>query len=338
MGKKHDATRMGGNKIQASKSPVIIRLTPFGVFAFHEGKEVKRKFWGKNPARCAEIYLNSEVDVKEIGSAVAIKARRVIEPIFGEELEKFAIRNGFDAEEFRKFFQEFSVEVTKLKLKFGFSKDKLIVQAIEQYDELTKMINMFYERLSEWYGFYYPEIIRTIKGPEEFSKIAGEKRKEKSIGYEIEEEDLKMIKVAGNEMATLISYREKLTNYIETLVKEVAPNLGKVAGFILGAKLISAAGSLKKLAELRASTIQLLGAEKALFRHLRQGTKPPKYGLTLQHSMMKNIPFNRRGRFARTLAGKISIAAKVDYHSHGKKVVWESILKSLESRVKGISK
>ena len=318
-------------KLKVSKEPVEIKVTPIGLFAFHEGKQIKKELWGKNPENNAQTYMERDEKIKKFSSSINIKAKRNISGVFGENLEKLAEENGFKKEEFRSFFQKFMLELTKLKLKKGFSKDKLIKQAVESLDETNRMINKFYERLREWYGFYAPEKIESVESMEEFAKIVGKKREGKSMGFDLEEEDLQMIKVAGEEMASLVQFKEKLTNYIEELMEEFAINLSKVAGPVLGAKLISISGSLEKLARLPSSTIQLLGAEKALFRHLRKGTKPPKYGVVLQHRLMAKVPFKKRGKFARMIAAKSSIAAKVDFYSKGQEK-WEELVEELEEK------
>jgi nucleolar protein 56 len=323
--------------------PVRIRITPFGIFATYKGGEVGSQKWGKDPAKCAANWLNKDDLAKELSSKTNIKAKREFESIFGDELEAFALKKGFNKDEFRSFLQQFMVELTKLKLKAGLSKDKLTSQAQLMTDDLNKIINMFYERLAEWYGLYYPESIRPVKSVEEFAKIVGEPREtvskklsvpEKSMGIDLEDSDLMPIRTTGEELRSLLALKEKVESYIESEMSGFAPNLAKIAGPVLGAKLIQIAGSLEKLAKLPASTVQILGAEKALFRHLRKGTKPPKHGVILQHQFMKRVAPKNRGKVARTLASKISIAAKVDFYSKGKDLVWERINKELEERVK----
>lgn len=325
--------------------PVNIKITPFGVSATYKGNDVGEQNWGKDPIKCATNYMKKGILAKELSSSINIRAKREIESIFGEELEEFAIQKGFKDNEFRNFLQEFMIELTKLKMKSGLSKDKLISQAVLFTEEVNKTMNMYYERLSEWYGFYYPEVIKQITHLEQFAKLVGEKRDkvskelkipEKSMGFDIEENDLAMIKQAGEELGADIKFKERLESYIESEMSKLAPNLAKIAGPILGAKLIEIAGSLENLAKMPASTIQILGAEKALFRHLRKGTKPPKHGILLQHQLMRKVGPKDRGKVARSLASKIAIAAKVDFYSKGKDLVWQEINKELEERVKKI--
>jgi nucleolar protein 56 len=330
---RNRATRQGGKpRVEFSEEPVITKVTPFGLFAYHKGKMIKSVTCDKSPAKCAMMYFEKEAEVKKLNNTIPLRAKRITEGVYDKELKDFALKNGFSEGGFNTFFQEFSVELTKLKIKFGFSDDKLIIQAVESFTEVTRMLNIFYERLSEWYGYYYPESIKRIKQLEDFADIAGHKRTEESMGYDLSEKDLEVIKIAGKQMKEIICYKKKLEEYLEDKMNKLVPNLKNVAGAVLGAKLIAAAGSLKRLAAFPASTIQLLGAEKSLFRHLRKGTLPPKHGLILQHKMMAEIPVANRGKFARTLSGKINIAAKVDYYSKGQQSVWPAIVKDLEKK------
>jgi len=308
------------------KEPVKIVIAPFGIFAYHKGKIVKKEIWKLN--KCAERYLTREESIKRFITSIPIRAKYEKGIIFGQESEKLAKKFGI------KFnFQKFMIDLTKLKIKYGFSKDKLVIQSSNMIDEINKMINLFYERLGEWYGFYWPEIVEKINSIEDFLKIVGKKKTEQSMGFDLDEKDLKMIEVAGDELKSLLSFKNKLTRYIEELMGTIAPNTSKIAGPLIGAKLISIAGSLKKLVEMPSSTIQVLGAEKALFRHIRKGAKPPKYGILLSHELMHKINQKNRGKLARLLASKISIAAKVDFYSKGKDIVWKEMLNEINKKI-----
>jgi nucleolar protein 56 len=96
-------------------------------------------------------------------------------------------------------------------------------------------------------------------------------------------------------------------------MKNYCPNVLELAGATIGAKLIELAKSLKRMALLPASTVQLLGAEKALFRHLKLKTKSPKYGVIFQHPLIQNAKRSERGKMARRLADKLSLCARLDY-------------------------
>ena len=325
-------------KVAYSPEPVITKLTPFGLFVYHSAEQLKKMFWGKNPVVCAEKYIKAEDEIKTLNNSIPLKARRITEGIYGEQLPEFAVSNGFRSiDEFNDFFQMFNVELTKLKIKYGFKRDKLIIQAVQNLEELNKILNIMYERLREWYGFYFPESTKKVQDMEKFAEMAGNTRHESSMGYDLSPEDLAIIKKAGAEMCSMLKYRNNVNYYLEDVMGTIAPNLASVAGIVVGAKLIAAAGSLERLAKMTSSTIQLLGAERALFRHLRSGAKPPKYGHILQHAMMSQIPPQNRGKLARALAGKITIAAKVDYNSEGRENVVEQLNADLRKRVEELS-
>jgi nucleolar protein 56 len=128
--------------------------------------------------------------------------------------------------------------------------------------------------------------------------------------------------------------REDIEKYVDHVLKEVAPNLRELAGSLLAARLISLTGGLEKLAKKPSSTIQLLGAEKALFRFLHGRGRSPKYGLLFTHQLIQNAPPKKRGKVARVLASKLSIAAKMDFY--GKKEKSDELKKDLDERIKKI--
>jgi nucleolar protein 56 len=128
--------------------------------------------------------------------------------------------------------------------------------------------------------------------------------------------------------------RKDLEDYIEKLMKEIAPNLSEIATPKIGARLILLAGGLKELSLLPSSTIQVLGAEKALFLHLSKGIKPPKHGVIFNHPYLQKLSPKRRGAMARTLASKISIAVKADLNG---KIIYQKLKEELDKRFKELS-
>ena len=134
----------------------------------------------------------------------------------------------------------------------------------------------------------------------------------KSMGGQIEESDLQVLKSFCELMLELYKFRTKSESYIDEVLKQVAPNMTAIVGAPLSARLISIAGSLDNLAKMPSSTLQVLGAEKALFRSLKTGARPPKHGVIFQHTAIHQSPRWQRGKIARTLSGKLSIAARVD--------------------------
>ena len=130
--------------------------------------------------------------------------------------------------------------------------------------------------------------------------------------------------------------KKSLEAFIDKTMNEELPNFSALAGPVIGAKMLSEAGSLKRLAMLPSSTIQLLGAEKALFEHLKEGKKCPKHGYLFNHSLVRKVGRKSKGKAARAIAGKLSIAAKIDYFNNGKKNISEQLNKELNERLKQI--
>jgi nucleolar protein 56 len=147
-----------------------------------------------------------------------------------------------------------------------------------------------------------------------------------SIGSEFDDNDMRAVQDLADSLCRVYEDRERTEEYISEIVKESCPNMCALIGGPLSARLISLSGGLERLASLPSSTIQLLGAEKAMFRHLKSGKRPPKHGVIYQHPDVHRSPKWQRGNIARALAGKISIAAKIDQYGgeyRGDKLVEE---------------
>lgn len=252
------------------------------------------------------------------------------------------------------------VEKTKKRVEEVYTEeDRYIIQAIEGLDDLDAAYNLLVERLREWYGLHFPEINQMVKDHDSLvalvsevgtrsemdskrlRQVLGEKlapriadSASKSMGTTLEGDDLEAIKGFAEKVGGLREVRERLAEYIKERMKVVAPNTTAVAGPLLGARLISKAGGLKKLAMLPASTIQVLGAETALFKHLAKGTPPPKHGLLFQHPLVRNAKKWQRGKIARAIAAKLAIAVREDYF--GEKDVSDMLLSDIEGRVNEI--
>ena len=252
------------------------------------------------------------------------------------------------------------MEKTKKRVEEAYTeKDRYIIQAIEALDDLDAAYNLLVERLREWYGLHFPETNQLVKDHDKLvalvsevgardkmsedilEPVLGEKLAKRvaevapqSMGTALEGDDLKMIQDFASRIQELREMRERLAEYIREQMKKIAPNVSAVAGPLLGARLISKAGGLKKLAMLPASTIQVLGAEKALFKHLAKGTPPPKHGILFQHPLVRSAKKWQRGKIARAIAAKLAIAAREDYF--GGKDISERLLKEIEERVEEI--
>jgi len=275
-------------------------------------------------------------------------------------LEKFAVDLGFvkRQEQLREWVHKVSMELTKIKVKRAVEKrDLVVVQAIQTIDDLDKTLNLFMSRLREWYGLHFPELDRLIDKHETYARlivnlgrrddfIAENLEKEglpkakakqiaeistASMGADLSEGDITQIQAMCKNTLELYDLRQSLEKYLDSVMDEVAPNIRGLVGSLLGARLIALAGGLTNLAKLPASTVQVLGAEKALFRSLRTGARPPKHGIILQHSLIHEAKRWQRGKIARALAGKLTIAARVDAFSG--KYVGDELKTSLEKRI-----
>lgn len=261
-------------------------------------------------------------------------------------------------EEVNKLMHDVNLLLTREKLrKEAAQRDKLIIQAINMLDELDKSINTINGRIREWYSLHFPELNKLVIGHETYLKLilslgtrnnfTSEAIKsiglsdkeaseisyaaENSLGAPFDEFDVKAIRNCAQEVLDLTEVRERVAEYIDGLMAQVAPNLRAVIGSSIGARLISLAGGLEDLGKLPASTIQVLGAEKALFRALRTKAKPPKHGVIYQYPEVRGSPKWQRGKIARAIAGKIAIAARVDAMSG--EYVGDKLVADLKTRI-----
>ncbi len=280
-----------------------------------------------------------------------------------ENLEKIALEVEFVKKEaeLRELTHNVSTELTKIRVKKAVEKRDLVVaQAIQTIDDLDKTINLFMSRIREWYGLHFPELSRLIEKHETYARLVadlGQRRnftleslqKEglprtkakqiveaalSSMGADLTETDLDQIQDICKNTLDLYKARQTLESYLDTTMGEVAPNIQALVGSLLGARLIAISGGLNNLAKMPASTIQVLGAEKALFRALKTGTRPPKHGIIFQHTLIHDAKRWQRGKLARALAGKLAIAARSDAFSG--KYRGDSLKADLESRTEEI--
>ena len=237
--------------------------------------------------------------------------------------------------------------------------DVAIVQVIETLETLKKTISLFSVRLREWYGIHFPELTDkviedniilakmvsrlgnrdnfTIENLTELFDLSPKRldflidNAANSMGADI---NLSMVQQYANQIIVLDEYRVELENNLNGLMEDVAPNLMAIIGSLIGAKLITKAGSLKKLAFMPASRIQLLGAETALYRFLKTGKGIPKHGLIFQWNQIRGSKAYLRGKISRVVSGKIGIAAKVDYFKGD--FIGEELSEDLSNKIKEI--
>ena len=236
---------------------------------------------------------------------------------------------------------------SRAKVKFNVNRvDNMIIQSISLIDQLDKDINTFSMRLREWYSFHFPELVKLVNDNYLYAKLVkviGNRKDaqqeeetlqeqieaviqdeavasaiinamKSSMGMEISQIDFENIQTFAVKVVNLAEYRRKLLTYLQSKMSAVAPNLSTLIGEMVGARLISHAGSLVSLAKYPASTVQILGAEKALFRALKSRGKinTPKYGLIFHSTFIGKAGQKNKGRISRFLANKCSIASRVD--------------------------
>ncbi len=232
---------------------------------------------------------------------------------------------------------------SRAKVKFNVQKnDNHIIQAIATLDHLDKAINTFSMRVREWYSWHFPELIRIVSENQQYARLAlfiGDKKRlsdddlhsvaeqvnddahiaqsiidaaKVSMGQDLSVSDMENVTAFASNVISLANFRKTLHNYLVSKMAVVAPNLTTLIGEVVGARLISHAGSLTSLSKYPASTLQILGAEKALFRALKTKGNTPKYGLIYHSSFIGRAGQKNKGRISRFLANKCSIASRID--------------------------
>ncbi len=237
------------------------------------------------------------------------------------------------------FLREVSLRLARFVIStVSGKKDLLIKQAIDAIDEIDKCINLMSMRVREWYSLHHPSLSRLVEGHRLFVSLVREgysknelKQEflvdrgvpqitasaiitslESDVGATLQDSDLSPIRTVAGTVQQLYEVRDALEQYVEVTMNATAPNITALAGPIVGARLISLAGSLQDLARIPSSTVQVLGAEKALFRSFKTGTGLPKHGVIFQVPEVYTAPYWQRGKIARALAGKLALAARID--------------------------
>ena len=284
-----------------------------GIFAFDEKLDIVEKV--------SFGYLMEEDEKKKIIGEFAKKYQGFSEPdskTLCQMLQKLR------AEEFTGQFRKLNTELSKSGVRDSVKEDILLIQSIKTIEETDRAINLLAKRLREWYEMHNPEFSRKVYDNEKFvSMILENEKKEllakigidekESLGADLTQENLEPIRNLGQQIFDLFQLKKAQQDYISAIMDKICPNTKAVCDVMIAAKLIEHAGSLKRLSEMPSSTVQVLGAEAALFRHMRTGAKPPRHGLIVGHALFANASQKMHGKIARALADKISIAAKVDF-------------------------
>ncbi|AQL06641.1 nucleolar protein 56 isoform X1 [Zea mays] len=329
-----------------------------------EGKKAKYSLGvvepkvGSHISEVTGIPCQSNEFVQELLRGVRLHFDRFINELKDSDLEKAQLGLGHS--------------YSRAKVKFNVNRvDNMVIQAIFLLDTLDKDINSFSMRVREWFSWHFPELVKIVNDNYLYAKLAkfivnksdlaekdipaladivGDEDKAKeiveaakaSMGQDLSPVDLINVQQFAQRVMNLSEYRKNLYEYLVTKMNDIAPNLTSLIGEVVGARLISHAGSLSNLAKCAASTLQILGAEKALFRALKTRGNTPKYGLIFHSSFIGRASTKNKGRMARYLANKCSIASRIDCYSEASTSVFgqklrEQVEERLEFYDKGVA-
>jgi nucleolar protein 56 len=310
---------------------VLLQTTWFGTFLIDEDKVVYERLFPRDPAALADRMARAE-DWKVLDEERELMG--LVEEVFVTEprLERAGgrftsahppfldpTRFGFD----RGLLHAAMLELARVRIRKAVRTEDHLRQAVAAVDDLQEQENTLIERVREWYGLHFPELAKMVGETEYLDLIAKHGRREhlqmgvgESVGAEIGEAEERELQGMARLAQDLGSRRADLEGYVERTVRQIAPNVNELAGPMIAARLVTLSGSVEDLARSPAGTIQLLGAERALFRHMRTGAQPPKHGLLFQHPLVHRAPPWQRGAIARAFAGKIAMAARADAYSH----------------------
>eukprot|EP00252_Welwitschia_mirabilis_P008112 TRINITY_DN1981_c0_g1_i1.p1 TRINITY_DN1981_c0_g1~~TRINITY_DN1981_c0_g1_i1.p1 ORF type:complete len:547 (-),score=147.37 TRINITY_DN1981_c0_g1_i1:371-2011(-) len=321
-----------------------------------EGKKAKFNVGVAEPKLGSQIFevlkipCQSNDFVLELLRGIRLHLHRFIKDLKESDLEKAQLGLGHS--------------YSRAKVKFNVNRvDNMVIQAICLLDTLDKDVNTFCMRVREWYSWHFPELAKIINDNyiyarvakfvkdkstltddalSELTEITGDEEKARdiieaakaSMGQDISPVDLINIQHFAQRVIELSDYRKQLHTYLVTKMHDIAPNLATLVGEMVGARLISHAGSLTNLAKCPASTLQILGAEKALFRALKTRGNTPKYGLIFHSSYIGKASSRNKGRISRYLANKCSIATRIDCFSEiNTNIFGEKLKEQVEERL-----
>ncbi|KAI9447248.1 Nop-domain-containing protein [Russula earlei] len=295
------------------------------------------------------LGVSEPILANSIKSALNIKcdtSESTAELIRGVRFHAPKLLKGLQTDDLTKAQLGLGHSYSRSKLKFNVNRvDNMIIQAIALLDQLDKDVNLFSMRIREWYGYHFPELVKLVPDNYEYARVAkfiGAKealttdklsdlaallgdditRAQNvidaavgSMGSSLSDVDMLNISAFATRVISIADYRKSLTSYLAEKMNLVAPSLTALLGERIGARLISHAGSLTNLSKYPASTVQILGAEKALFRALKTKGNTPKYGLIYHSTFIGRAGPKHKGRISRFLANKCSIASRIDCFS-----------------------
>ena len=328
---------------------MLLVTTWFGSFLVDEGAVIEKRLFPKDPEALAERLALVE-DWKVLNEERALMALHPEAFVTEPRLERAGAPMTSERAEFlkpeafgydRPLLHAAMLRLARRQMRKAVGPDDHLHQAVGALDDLQEAENVLMERLREWYGLHFPELAKTVDDAEFVGLIAAHGSREampldatESVGAPLGDPERRSVMEIASLLKDLGARRREVEAYVERSASGLAPNVTALAGPVLAARLVSLAGGVEPLARLPASTVQLLGAEKALFRHLRDHTRPPKHGVLFLHPLVHGAPPWQRGAIARAFAGKIAIAARADAYS--KRDIAGSLQESLDASLASI--
>jgi nucleolar protein 56 len=270
--------------------------------------------------------INVELFQKDIE---AITERLLKEPLLmrgtvaGINIRDLALIHGFvsSSEEYDLLLHETNIMLVKKQLVFAKTRDRQIIASVEAIDDLDETLNILSERLKEWYMINVGE-----------TALRGEGLARHIVDINDKQDEHELLQNLASGLIELYKTRTAIESHLKESMDGLAPNLTQIAGHTLGARLLRIAGSLKRLAGMPSSTVQVLGASNALFKHLKGKAPSPKHGVIFRHPLVNNAPKYQRGKIARAVASRISMSARLDYYSGELKTgLQEELMKKVQA-------
>lgn len=325
-----------------------------GLFVFNEkDRLIKFRLFDKNPEEIAkklDLFERGEdfselEEIRKEFKDLEIKQPNQATEYLKMNFRETILKTGFvrNDSELNDILNSVYTAKSKLNISTIERRDKMIIQSVSALSDLEKILNTMTERLREWYGLHYPEII--IRDHEKFAEMVakyGDRNNfegfEKSMGMELKKEDIEILQHYAKELKEMYILKNSVEKYIQEIVPQEMPNLNALLGSVLAARLLALAGSLERLAKMPSSTIQLLGSEKSLFKFLKEKKrgKPPRFGLLFLHPDISTAKRELQGRVARLLSSKLTIAARADFYT--KKDMSKELVEDYKKKLKGVLK
>ncbi len=250
------------------------------------------------------------------------------------------------AKEYLEKLYNTNIAIAREACKNAVKKEHYVMQAVETIQDIERTLNPLVKRVRQWYSLYCPEVNESVANHEAFIKLIITKKKAEllkefhmssSMGAEMSAADLAPLHNLAEQIDIIYQQKQAMEEYIEKSLHDIAPNLAAVAGSLLAAELLAKVGSLEKLAKMPASTVQVIGAEDAMFRHLRKQGRCPRHGIIIKHSLLAGAKEEFHGKIARKIAAAISLAVKVDYFK-GDAYKGYELREKLDKNIEGIIK